>query len=275
MRNIFTIIFLCCLAMAVVGQAAEQKSSASLRFSHKTHAKNSVSCTTCHVNRETPESNDAQAIPPGWQPLRTTKIVATDVGGVFAQKPDVNDTFGRPGEKRCLECHFKSREKSDCGLCHLEKPAPTERTRKRLGADFVFAHKKHEKFECSRCHPAITEWEKLDGHKITSNMEDCLVCHNGEDAVKNCVICHTTTPRPADHTRNYEKKHGVAYRADPHKCKMCHEDSSCVACHSQKPRDHTLAWVRHRHGIAAQTNPQKCQACHSDPWVCRRCHNNM
>lgn len=136
MRNILATFFLFCLTMAVIGQAAEQIPSANLRFSHKTHTQNSISCITCHVDREPTHNTDTQAIPPGWQPLRNTKIVASS-SGVFSQKYEINDKFGRPGEKRCLECHFKSREKSDCGLCHLEKPGPTARTRKRLDADFV------------------------------------------------------------------------------------------------------------------------------------------
>lgn len=263
----------CCLAFAFPAGAAELKTQANLRFSHKTHEKNSVNCAVCHVDREPPPSAEP-AVPPGWQPLRPTSIVATDAGGIFSQKPEVDDTFGRPGEKRCLECHFKKREKSDCGLCHMETPGPTQRKRQRLKEGFNFSHARHAKFECSRCHQNITDWENLDGHMISSQMEDCLTCHNGKDAPKNCVMCHKPTPRPADHTQNYEKKHGMAYRSDPQHCRMCHEDSSCVECHSRKPKDHTLAWVRYRHGLAAKTNPQKCQACHSDQSVCRRCHTD-
>jgi len=273
MRKLQALILLWCFSFACFVWAGSYKTQANLRFSHKTHEKNSVNCAVCHINREGSEAA-MPAVPPGWQPLRPTNIVASSVGGIFSQKVEVDDTFGRPGEKRCLECHFKTREKSDCGLCHLEKPGETVRARKRLGKDFVFSHKKHEKFECSRCHPGITEWENLDGHMINAQMEDCLVCHNGKDAPKNCVMCHKLTPYPADHTGNYEKKHGLAYRSDPQRCRMCHEDSSCIECHSRKPKDHTLAWVRYRHGLAAKTNPQKCQACHSDPYVCRRCHTD-
>lgn len=248
-------------------------SQANLRFSHKTHDANSVDCARCHINREGYSEPVPSGLPPGWQPLRKRPIVASGTDLIFSQNNEIDDTFGRPGEKRCLQCHFKTREKSDCALCHLETPGETIRDRQRLKEGFVFSHKKHEKFECSRCHEAITSWETLDGHMINSRMEDCLECHDGNEVKKDCVMCHNPTPRPADHTRNFEKKHGVAYRADPQHCRMCHEESSCIECHSQKPRSHTLAWVRHRHGIAARTNPQKCRACHSDPWVCSRCHS--
>lgn len=269
MRNIFIVTVLCLLS--VTASAAEQQLQANLRFSHKSHEKNSVSCIACHLDRSD-TSVAMPALPGAWQPLRQTPIVAS--GAIkMGNRQDINDSFGRPGEERCLVCHFKTREKSDCGLCHLEKPGPTERVRKRLKEGFEFSHNKHRAFDCSRCHPHITGWENLDGHMIKGKMTDCLECHNGKDAAKNCIMCHSPTPRPADHTRNYEKKHGQAYRSEPHRCQTCHEDSSCLDCHSRKPKDHTLAWVRHRHGLAYKTNPQKCQACHSDPYVCRRCHD--
>lgn len=272
MRTIILVTVIWLLTAGGLALGAGTKTQASLRFSHKSHEKNSVSCMTCHVDREAGKES-MPALPVGWQPLRQTPVVASSAGHITHQN-DINDSFGRPGEKRCLACHFKTREKSDCGLCHMEKPAPTDRERQRLGKGFVFSHQKHEKVDCSRCHPGITGWENLDGHMIRAEMSNCLECHNGKDAPKNCVMCHAPTPRPADHTRNYEKKHGVAYRSEPHRCQMCHEDSSCLDCHSRKPRDHTLAWVRHRHGLASRTNPQKCQACHSDPYVCKRCHEN-
>jgi hypothetical protein len=250
-------------------------SKANLRFSHKTHELKSVACNQCHINRESSQSEPAPGLPPGWQMLKPTPILATEsTQNIFRQNHDIDDSFGRPGEARCLKCHFGSREKSDCALCHLGNPGYTDRERDRFEKPFFFSHETHEQSDCSRCHGAITNWETLDGHKISNRMEDCLECHNGAEVSKNCVMCHSPTPRPADHTRNYQKKHGTAYRADPMSCNMCHEQSSCIKCHSQKPGSHTLAWVRHRHGITARTNPLKCQACHSDPWVCSRCHND-
>ncbi len=275
MHRIFLIVAI--LLVISLGSAFSRDrlvSHANLRFSHKTHDQNSVNCCKCHINREGNQDAGLAMMPPGWQPLRKNNIVATGVNLLSPGDGEINDTFGRPGEKRCLQCHFKTREKSECALCHLEKPGETLRNRKRLKKGFVFSHKKHEQFDCARCHHGVTDWENLDGHKITSQMEDCLVCHTGDQVKKDCVMCHNPTPRPVDHTRNYEMKHGVAYRSDPRHCQMCHEESSCIDCHSRKPRNHTLAWVKHRHGIAARTNPQKCQACHSDPWVCARCHND-
>lgn len=249
-------------------------SEANLRFSHKTHELNSVNCSRCHVFDESKTQDKGYGLPPGWQPLRQTNIIRQNNKSMRNPEKDISHSFGRPPEEVCLQCHFGSREESNCALCHLDNPGETIRERKRLGEVYNFSHEDHENYECTRCHPGITGWETLDGHRINSRMEDCLVCHNGDEIEKDCLMCHNPTPRPADHTRNYIKKHGIVYRADPRQCNMCHEQSSCIECHSRKPRNHTLAWVRHRHGIAARTNPQKCRACHSDPWVCARCHDN-
>lgn len=138
----------------------------------------------------------------------------------------------------------------------------------------VFPHDKHSKEDCLACHPKVTDWENLDGTMQDTSMKGCLSCHNGLKAKKNCTMCHQKTPRPKDHTRNYERKHGIAYRSDPQSCRACHEDSSCLACHATRPRDHTLAWVSRRHGFSALSNPDRCAACHGDKNVCRRCHPN-
>lgn len=266
--------FICLLVClpAIVALASRYIPEANLRFSHKTHALNNVDCIQCHFdNRTNTQQEESTKIPEGWKPLRQTPAVASKP---YAMQSGFEGTFGRPAEKTCLQCHYGSREQSDCALCHYETPGPTTRTRKRLDDLFVFSHEVHENFDCTKCHKGITNWKHLDGHYIQGKMKDCLECHDHIKAPQNCLMCHSPTPRPADHTRSFRERHGTPYRANPQSCYTCHETSSCMDCHSRKPRSHTLSWVRHRHGISAQTNPQRCQACHSDRWVCQRCHGH-
>lgn len=183
-------------------------------------------------------------------------------------------TFGRPPEKTCMQCHFRTRRHKDCGLCHLGPPGPTERDRSRLPPPMRFPHEAHAKSDCLDCHPKVSDWETLDGKMQDSSMAGCLACHNGVKVKKTCVLCHDPTPRPKDHVRNFENKHGLIYRMNPGNCRTCHEDSNCVSCHSQKPRSHTLAWVSRRHGLTAMSNPDSCKACHTDPHICLRCHDD-
>jgi hypothetical protein len=249
---------------------------ANLRFSHKTHHAQGVECARCHIPAPKEEPS---GMPAGWRPLRPSRVVPgvtpRTTAPVVEQQKGAAGTFGRPAEARCLSCHFKTRAKADCNLCHLGTPGHTNRTRTRVRSEVTFPHPKHERTDCLECHPQVTDWENLDGVMQQTSMESCLRCHDGRQAKKTCVLCHSPTPYPRDHTRNYEVKHGIAYRADPRRCRMCHDDSSCVACHSRRPRSHTLAWTARRHGMVARTQPDKCTACHLDRSVCRRCHPNQ
>ncbi len=274
-KNLVAVLMLVMVTLCL--SAATYKTESNTRFSHKSHYMNNVTCMRCHADGSIPAregSSASDVMPGGWQPLRKSNIVTQNHPPVVLPPQEENGTFGRPAEKRCLVCHFKTREKADCALCHLDKPGPTERKRKRLPEFVKFDHGKHKSTECLECHHGINDWENLDGNKTDLTMDSCLKCHNGREVAKNCTMCHNPTPRPADHVRNFEKKHGTAYRTNPARCRTCHEDSSCLSCHARKPDSHTLAWVSRRHGIAARTNPMRCQACHSDRWVCKRCHNN-
>ncbi len=283
------------MAGAVVVWAA---ATSSLRFSHKTHYDQNVRCERCHVDSGEPASRGPT--PPGWMPLEPSRILrdahpriiiegdqsfeldlpgpepfngeAASGSPAATQTASLTPTFGRPPEKTCLECHPRQRNRKECGLCHLGVPAPTERVRRRLPTWVKFPHDAHKTSDCLDCHPRVTAWETLDGTMQDLTMTGCLKCHTGVKVKKTCTLCHDPTPHPADHVRNFADKHGLAYRADPQRCRTCHEDSSCIACHAQRPRSHTLAWVSRRHGLTASTRPESCKACHSDPGVCLRCH---
>lgn len=264
----------------VAFSASSAPESASLRFSHRSHHQHRVTCATCHPVVPAIPAPRVE-LPAGWQPLVPSRIIhpdkaaANSSGNIGEEPPAISQTFARPPEEVCLRCHFKQRAKSDCGLCHLDRPAPTQRRRHRILPAAQFPHDRHMKEDCLHCHPHITDWETLDGKMQDTSMAGCLKCHNGVKTSKTCTLCHNPTPRPRDHVRNFSAKHGIPYRADPHRCRMCHEDSSCVACHSRRPRNHTLAWVARRHGISARTQPDNCRACHESKSVCRRCHPNF
>lgn len=271
----------------------EQKSN--LRMSHKSHTDRRIRCEACHRTGE-PSADPKPGLPPGWAPLKPSRIAdAPQIiledepptpaasGTVSGNEPPPAASpqvavkagpFGRPPEKLCLSCHYHRKSRSDCGLCHLGKPGANVRDRKRIGHGATFSHEKHQKTDCLECHPKAEAWDTLDGTMQDTSMAACIACHNGVKAKRDCTMCHEKTPRPADHGRNYERKHGVAWRSDPASCRMCHEDSSCLSCHARKPRDHTLAWTARRHGISAEANPDRCNACHSTKDTCRRCHRD-
>jgi hypothetical protein len=245
--------------------------SSNLRFSHASHYRQNVSCETCHPLPSEPKTPQ-EALPGGWQPLRPSPVAELSAPGADSGGSPDPAGFGRPPEKRCLTCHEKARRTKDCRLCHLDRPGPTARKRERVLKGVRFEHDPHKKEDCLTCHPRIGDWDSLNGKQQETSMASCLQCHNGVKAKKSCNLCHSKKFYPRDHVRNFSYKHGIPYRANPQTCAMCHEDSSCVACHSRKPRNHTKAWIARRHGISASTNPDKCAACHADRDVCLRCH---
>jgi len=270
LKRILEASFISVLVLLFVGLSTLTALTANLRFSHATHNRHNIPCETCHII----SADTEPGLPPGWKPLRPAKILnhKSDASTDSQETASETSSFGRPPEKICLKCHLGAKQKKDCGLCHLGHPTKTERERKRVRFGAKFSHESHKNFDCLDCHPKIGDWETLDGSMVDTSMKKCLSCHNKDKAKNTCTMCHAKTPWPSDHTRNYEKKHGVAYRSDPQACRMCHEDSTCIACHAKRPRYHTLVWVTRRHAISAQSNPDKCFACHRTQETCARCH---
>lgn len=141
-----------------------------------------------------------------------------------------------PGEKRCLECHFKTREKATVVFVVISRNPARQCAPANVSGKISFFPIKNMRNLNAAVANAVSpngkpRWahdQRADGRLPgLSQRQRCP---------ENCVMCHNQTPYPADHTGNYEKKHGLAYRSDPQRCRMCHEDSSCVECHSRKPK---------------------------------------
>ncbi|MBF0408980.1 MAG: hypothetical protein HQM10_16655 [Candidatus Riflebacteria bacterium] len=273
MKKLFLYILLLFFVTFFVDKIIAFTEKSNLRFSHKTHADAKIKCELCHSDGSQKDS--------GWEVLKPSRL--NSLPQITFEEPDVASsassvasatagTFGRPAESLCLSCHFKERKKSDCGLCHLGNPTKTYRERNRITLKPGFSHSRHKKADCLECHSDAEKWDSLDECNVNTFMTSCLKCHDGIKAKNACKLCHSPVPRPSDHGRNYERKHGTAYRVDPKSCRTCHEDSSCLSCHSRRPKDHTPAWVARRHGISAQSNPMKCEVCHPNNEVCSRCH---
>ncbi len=263
-----------------------------LRFSHAAHVAKGMVCEQCHhfVPDAARPGRDLQVRQVHDACVRCHRRELTSRlgrGSALKLSPDASGWVPLPNTSNAaaLASMAAAAERSrhpegDCGLCHLDHPpGPAVRTRERLRDGLAFTHRSHSahKVNCLDCHATVPDWDNLEGSRVDRAMERCLRCHDNVTARKNCRVCHPTTiPRPADHPREFVRKHGTAWRSQPGRCRMCHEDSSCVDCHSRRPRDHTVGFIRRRHGITAQANPDKCAACHGPPPgdVCGRCHHD-
>jgi hypothetical protein len=92
----------------------------------------------------------------------------------------------------------------------------------------------------------------------------------------NCDECHATM-RPADHGvawREYD--HGPEAAASAERCAVCHDGESCTACHTRRPRSHSVAdFAGTGHGQVAQFRLRSCLTCHAAEVECAMCHTGF
>lgn len=205
----------------------------------------------------------------------------------------------------CTDCHLKWNSAEDpglpsakqCALCHEEIDAqkPIERRIgvlfdgqnfkasrfSRQSSEIVFSHQKHavRNEDCLPCHAALATNERVEpGLKLS--MDTCRACHAEKHGPAQCKDCHSeirSDVRPRNHGPVWKREHGSAFRAREHedkqqRCDLCHQESSCSACHkSEPPANHNGFWRRRGHGLAASMDRKSCATCH-EAESCEACH---
>jgi hypothetical protein len=194
-----------------------------------------------------------------------------------------------PGEEACLDCH-------DPGTVQMEWPV-AER-------EYFFSHRQHGAaldLECADCHGAVARME-APGPGALPAMDQCMTCHNGLAAPRDCASCHATDRAlllPASHQPGWKEGHGQVARLADNSCLPCHAVSDCQECHEgallhevaalrQTPfaselegsrgtilqRVHGLNY-RFWHALEARAKGSDCLTCHElDAGdFCADCHN--
>lgn len=207
-------------------------------------------------------------------------------------------------ELGCVDCHTRW-ESSDepgmpvaaqCALCHDELDAAKPPERKvdtffedkkfkaaRAGAqsdEIVFSHLKHATrgVDCTGCHGSLAGNDVVDAG-LRLSMESCQKCHAERNGPADCAACHTTIRTdvpPPSHRLDWKRGHGPAVRACSEeksaRCDLCHQESSCIACHrAEAPANHNGHWRLRGHGLAASMDRKSCSTCH-EPESCTSCH---
>ncbi|MEA3248065.1 MAG: cytochrome c3 family protein [Gemmatimonadota bacterium] len=151
----------------------------------------------------------------------------------------------------CLACHHGQKQAATCATCHATAslaPRPQSVTlrvsARPAGSALVtralsFAHARHAKLECARCHAAN------DQRTVTTTCTSCHADHHQLD--RDCASCHPAA----------KVGHDLAAHDG---CAGCHAAaqfvaatltrSLCLACH-QEQRDHYIA--------------RDCATCHAVP----------
>lgn len=230
-----------------IGLAADIPLEKMLVSSHKKHIEKGYKCQVCHV--KITESENAS---------------------------DRN----LPSEATCRVCHDGIIIRDDCSVCHLimtdiqALPNPER--------EIIFSHRMHVNSEpdCYFCHEGIHDTHYCKGEYLPE-MSVCMNCHNGDQAMNECHICHGNKPlsrlKPEDHNITWIHGHRSAGRDHRGKCEMCHTESmlSCQECHrgfnelaTSHPQDYLL-----EHALDARINASDCASCHDPISFCQDCHN--
>jgi hypothetical protein len=233
------------LAIVLIAGFGCRKEDYSLVFSHQLHVEeNEIECSTCH------------------QP--------TDGG------------MSIPGHEVCSNCHEidEANPSPECLVCHKAKRPSEIEIKKTIQMeaqenDVVFSHKTHTYMDttCETCHPGAARATSVSEMSLPS-LEACMECHNEEIApLEDCSLCHeASSPVNATHKLNWESEHGIESKFGNSRCMTCHQETICIACHSDtKPLDHNASWRRITHGAQAAWNRTRCMACHQEDF-CERCH---
>ncbi|TLM73395.1 MAG: hypothetical protein FDZ70_07745 [Actinobacteria bacterium] len=208
-----------------------------------THAR--IACADCHVD-------------PG---VKGFLAFAAKAGPAFYSQivngPRSENLLNAPSRAACQKCHTGYREVSSDG-------------------DLLIPHKAHVEvldMNCVRCHQDLVHSKNEHGFN-RPQMEMCLkACHDGTQATRECVKCHTRKQAPADHKRGdwLEVHSAMATKTD---CDECHSWSPdyCKDCHLERPESHTATWKKdHQH--RAKERGKGCYACHDSAKFCKQCHD--
>jgi len=190
---------------------------------------------------------------------------------------------GLPDHKACLRCHEGLEDAGRFALggeFFTADGSPKWKVVCVLPPNVTFSHAKHAGFDCAECHGDIEQDDYSVGD-LAAKFANCRRCHGRDEAAGRCSRCHATlekSKRPHSHGSRWPRGHGMRVRdtgglgvAD-RVCRQCHSPSYCVSCHKEeKPRDHTIFWVRAGHGLAADIDRERCLVCHAQD-QCVRCH---
>ena len=205
-----------------------------------THSK--VSCADCHVD-------------PGARGFLT--FWARSIPAFYSQLvsgASSTNLLRAPDREACQKCHTTYRTVAPSG-------------------DLRIPHRAHVVvlgMECKTCHKNLVHSPNRRGFN-RPEMEDCLTCHNGDDASNECSDCHTNKAAPENHTqKDWLQVHGQM--AEAIDCAQCHDwtPKYCEACHTQRPASHTGNW-KSAHAEPAKARGDGCLVCHKKAF-CEECH---
>jgi nitrate/TMAO reductase-like tetraheme cytochrome c subunit len=213
---------------------------------HQVHAKNDITCTTCHNRIAHNET--------GYTP----KLKGS------AKHEDFMKMDG------CFRCHGllpTAKAPGACSVCH---PTGFELKPSNHAEAGFYTH-----FGDSKGHAALAAASAKAAKERGAESDYCDMCHVRADF---CDKCHGV---PMPHPAGFAKGHGKAGKASPAVCANCHAKGKatasgtefCNSCH-HKQGDPTKPWIPQHFKVVAESGAEQCFVCHN-PAYCAHCHVNV
>jgi len=270
-----------------------------LKFSHRFHKEQGITCDQCHVNAKTSTTGKDDLLPGHAQCTQCHDVQKTSECTTchLSQAPKSSARITDYSPKFSHQRHL-DQGKLDCVLCHADLDSAI--TRHEVGhlpamTQCMACHDQRSvKNDCRACHlpkdkltPDDHDMDWVYRHGISaSSMTDarCMQCHNtNQSAAMDCNKCHNGDQITNPHPRDYISRHGADAHLSDVECNVCHETSYCNNCHAQRqivPPSHFDAnWAvpgtGGEHRDRAEFDLESCMSCHDRPNeepVCVRCH---
>jgi len=207
-----------------------------------THSK--MSCAECHVDPGVTGalSFAAKAIPDFYSQL--------------VLGPTATNLLSVPSSAACLKCHTTVRQISASG-------------------DLLIAHRAHVTVldvKCAVCHKNLVHSKNAAGYN-SPEMKTCMTCHDGKQAVNECVKCHTRKQVPDDHKQaDWLSVHGN--KITEVDCASCHKwtPDYCSDCHAKRPASHAGNFKQTHQDRIKSVGQDGCLVCHDEKPFCGKCH---
>ncbi len=148
-------------------------------------------------------------------------------------------------ELDCADCHTRAQKSNlsadnlnpdpaTCADCH--DPGTVSTSWPEAQRDYAFSHNYHTdalELNCKKCHAQVPRLDRKTPEALPA-MADCMTCHSGEAAPRDCAACHNA-PRasltPESHAPGWKREHGRQARITDASCIPCHSVDQCQECH--------------------------------------------
>lgn len=252
-HNYITPFAIVCAALWVAGCDPKEMPQ---NFPHAPHLEQEIECDACH-------SIEPEGI---TMPTLETCTMCHDI--------EEDEAYNR-----CSECHDKvnfhlMNDDLERVVSHKEQFAD------QIPDSIKELNYKHGEFwedssECLLCHGNLTNAQGSSTDNIPT-MEVAMAAHKEKGFSIDCQACHSEMNMlnpPSSHNSSWDRIHGqTAIIQGKQDCLMCHQESTCDACHSlEKPRNHTSLFRHQTHGVLASFDRGKCMTCHRSD-ECTVCH---